>query len=432
MNTPDRKTPPPTRQFSHLTIPGQSTVILPEGPVINTVRAGGNNPANRISIVWNYGLNRNGGSQATTMVPPMLLQGTETKSGEYLLDQMDFMGAFLNHTIHTGYTSMEVLSLNEFTGDVLELLGEILTQPSFPAERFEAMKRKSVANFELNHTRPKVLAGEKLIELVAGNDHPYALPITKERIQSITLNHVKQAWEQGLHNTAIQIFAAGYITDNLQSALIKLAQRLRPEKTENTYQPPVPYSPGTPGIYTVEMPDTLQSSVAIGIPAIDRTHPDYINLRIAVTALGGYFGSRLMSEVRERQGLTYGIQSVLLGSPEGGLINIQAECDNTYVPKVLEAIDKEIWKLSEHLMDAEEFNRLTSYYSTTVAAAVESFKSIGEYYENQLTVGLPRDYFEQQQLQLRTFTPDILRETVRKYILTDKAIKVIAGADLHL
>lgn len=423
---PDRTTPPPISDFGHLTIPPVSRLILPQGVSVNIIKTG-ESPANRIALLWNYGNARNDGSMATGLVPSMLMQGSRTMSAEQIVDNLDFLGVFMSNNVGSSYTQFEALSLNEVTGEYLNILADIVLNPVFPSERFDALKRKTLAKFDLNHSRTNYVAREELTKLIAGEDHPYLIPPSRTDIEEMTLEDVKASWREGVFHTDMHIFASGDITDRLRSGIIEFAQILRPHKAELSFQRTVPYSPSGSGVRNVLMPDASQSSIAIGIPTIHRSHPDYIPLRITVTALGGYFGSRLMTNIREEKGLTYGITAVLMGAHEGSIINITADCDTSYVDRVLKEIQAEMAELATNPMDAAEFARLRSYYMTSVASTLESFKTIGEYYENQLTVGLPDNYFDEQQDVLRDITPRRIRDIAATYFTFEDAITVVAG-----
>lgn len=427
MILPDRTTPPPIRDFVTLHIPNEHCQTLTDGVKLHVVKTG-SAPASRVAIIWNYGSNRNPRSYAPSMVAPMLMQGCKTMSGTEIVDKIDFLGAFVNNKTTSSYTAFESLCLNTFSDRLLDILSEILTQPTFPVDRFEALKRKQLLQYDLLRSQTRYIAIEKLSNLLAGKNHPYFSKPSREEMEALTLEEVRKAWHQGLFTTQFDIFASGDITDVLFEKIANFARGLRPAPAQITYPEIIPLSPEEPGVRYVSMPDSKQSSIAIGIPAIPRSHPDYILLRIAVVALGGYFGSRLMTNIREEKGLTYGISAYLAATYEGAFINISADCDHRYVDKVLEEINSEMRKMAETPMDDEELTRLRSYYMTTVASTLESFKTIGEYYEQKLTVGLSDNYFENQQLAIENLTAEQIRAMAEKYFLTQKAITVVAGA----
>jgi len=426
MSKLDRRTPPPIRDFGRLTLPPRHTVELDNGVHMGIVETG-DSPANRLSVMWNYGTSRGNGTECSSMVAPMLMQGTQTMTGLEIVDAVDFLGAFLSNRTYSEYTRFEALSLNEFTPRLLDILTEIIASPTYPEARFEALRREALAKYEVNRTHSRFVAQETISQLIAGKKHPYLRPTSIETITGYTLADVRNARDAGVDHTEMYINVAGRIDDSLRRAVERFALAVRPNRVDVIPSVIVPHNPEPVGRTDIHMEGALQASIAVAIPTINRKNPDYIPLRIAVTALGGYFGSRLMTNIREEKGLTYGIAASLMGAVEGASINISAECRTDAADTVLDEINNEIHRLATEPMDAAELARLKSYYMTTIAATLESFRSIGDYYENQLVVGTPADYFEAQQTALRDLTAEALSDLVRRYICPSAARIVVVS-----
>lgn len=425
----DRSTPPPVRQFERLYLPEIDVRNLNDVTTLHTIRTG-TGPANEIVFLWNAGTASMPHLATPAFVPNMMLQGTESRPAEVILDEIDFLGAFVSANESTHYTGFNSMSLNAFTGRMLDILADVLLHPVFPAERFAAMKRKALAEYDLKVKRSTFVAREKLNNLVVGASHPYLLSPTRSSIESQTLEQVRDAWSDGLFHSRLNIIVSGDIDDRLLGEVERFALLIGERscgKSDIMSTPVVLAKPETPGVRRVEVPGASQSSIAMAIPAIARTHPDYIPLRIAVTALGGYFGSRLMQNIREEKGMTYGINASLAGSREGTTIAINADCDSKYTESVLNEINNEMFRMASEPMAKAEFDRLRSYYMTTIAAVIETFKSIGDFYTSRLTVGIPDDYFDRQQEVLTAITPDVLMEMAAKYFDTSNEITVVAG-----
>lgn len=423
---PDRSTPPPVKVYEKLHLPTLHRTVINPGTEINIIRTG-SKPANNIAIVWNYGTACTEGGLAPTYVPTMLMQGTAKLSAEEIPDRIDFLGAFVGHNSAPQFTSVDCLSLNVFTPELIDLVADFMINPVFPEDRFMALKRKALAEFDLSRKRTTVIARERLAILMAGDDHPYFRPASREAIETLSVEQVRNAWREGVFGSAISLFAAGDISDTVLRSVEDFARAIHQDVIKATPAPVVSMKPEMPGTRYVEMKGASQSSVAIGIPAVQRCHPDYIPLRISVIALGGYFGSRLMQNIREDKGLTYGISASLAGQPEGSTINIQADCDPAYVTRVIDEIQTEMRRMADEPLPIAEFERLRSYYMTTVAATLESFKSVCDHYRSALTIGFPDNYFEAQQDWLQTITPDIIRTMAQIYFDPERAITVVAG-----
>lgn len=424
--TPDRTVPPKISDFVRLDLPPAEVAEIDDGVVAHIINVG-TSKANRITVMHSFGKKDFKPLFAVEALPQMLLQGTKNLSGAQIADKLDFYGAFINPTSRSAFTTLDVLSLNSFNRPILETLQDVISNPIFPEERFDVLKRKALMNFDLMCTHSKFIAAETLKELLAGKKHSYETRVDRKDIEDTNVNDVVRAWHDGFSRSKIHVFAAGDISDAVLDNIKAFAKNIKPHDIKTDVHPTLPYCPEKAGHYFIEKPDSKQTAISIGIPTIQRNSPDYIPLRIAVMALGGYFSSRLMTKIREELGLTYGINAYLGANIEGSNIHIAAQCDPNNVDEVIKEIQNQITLLATQPMSEEEFSRLKSYYMTTIASTLESFTSVCDYYESQLTVGIPSDYFFKQQEILRTVTPEILSEMIYKYCKFDEARTVVAG-----
>ena len=426
--------PPPITQFPILTLPTQQVTQISPRVRLHAINTG-TGAANLFSLVWNYGPRSCGGAYAPNLVVPMLMQGTKKLNADEIVDRFDSLGAFHSQSIHTAHTNFDFVSLNHFTPSLLDITFQLLTEPVFPEDQFQAILRKELARYDLAMSRTRTQASNLLTKLLVGKDHPYLLPPPRQLIENTTVEDVKSAWEKGFGTSQVDIFVSGLITPSLKEAVTTFAERL------NSFLPATSYTvsketrfltqentEASSKIHHISCPHAAQSSVAMAIPIpIGREHHDYIPLRMAVIALGGYFGSRLNTVIREQEGLTYGITASLVGTPEGTYIDINAECDTAHTDRVIELVKQEINRLTSTEMDADEFRRLSSHYATSLAATKETFKTIGDYYRSLITAAIPSDYFDRQQQVLHSITTEQLRRTTSLYMLPEKAIIVVAG-----
>ena len=419
----DRKRPPISK-FGPLSVPPQQTVALDNGVTVHFVN-NGDQPIVRTSVMWNRGDAESTPHQAAIFVPQMLREGTENMSGAEIAEYVDFEGAWLRSNPTRHVTGIDALSLQDKATDMIGLLSDIIHRPTFPANAFEALRQKAAKNLELKMSRVSYVSQSALEYHLAGKSHPYIQQPTVDEINSITLDDVKRTFADGINGATVHIFAAGLISDDIRRAVLDFARALRPAGDHYTPATIVPLMPGEPCRRDIAMPDAIQSSISMGKPAIPRTHPDYIPLRIAVMALGGYFGSRLMTNIREDKGLTYNIAAELQGTHEGGNIVINAQCDPSYVAQVIDETFAEISRLATEPMPREELDALVQYLSSNLAATLDSPLSIADHYLNQLLVGTPADYFARQFEVLAAITPATICEMTRRYILgTDFSIFV--------
>ena len=170
----------------------------------------------------------------------------------------------------------------------------------------------------------------------------------------------------------------------------------------------------------------MQSAIVMMIKAIPRKHPDYFKLRVLVTVLGGYFGSRLMSNIREDKGYTYGINSSLSGRAFDGYIGISTECDTQYTWQVIEETKKEMRRLQEEPIPQQELDIVKRHMLSDLVKTLDTPFNIGGYIGNMFCYGVYPEYFNEQVQEIINVTSDQLLTIAQRYFDLEKLRVVIA------
>lgn len=419
---------PEIRGFSSLSIPGITVSEFVPGVTLHLLD-NGTQPANRISVYFSRGTSATDVRPASALMPALMTEGTSTLSGAEIAEAVDFAGAFLRPLSSTHFSGLSVISPNDTTLSLVPLLADMLTYPSIPAKAFEAARQKAAMSRRLDLSKPKFLAATALSSNLCGASHPYQGPSSPEDIDRVTVDEVRFAHSQA-RRTPVQIFAAGRLSEDILKAIEELALRLQPSDVSQV-APVAPYVPdGRTDIRICSETAAEQAAVACGMPAVPRSHPDYDELRHTVVALGGYFGSRLMTNIREEKGLTYGINAALMGSQEGASVQISAQCDNAYTDRVIDEIRNELRLLGETLMSEDELRRVRADITSGLASRLDSPFSIIDYYETNLMVGIPDGYFTRQFETIRNLTPERLRHLAATH-LDPSSLTTVCITDPH-
>ena len=154
----------------------------------------------------------------------------------------------------------------------------------------------------------------------------------------------------------------------------------------------------------------------MGMPLVDRHHPDYPLLHVAAIALGGYFGSRLMMNLREDKGYTYGVNASLLGVHEGSWLRISFECSHEHVDAAIAQVRLELERLVSYPPRGEELERMRRSALVSHLETLASPLEIVAFYRNMLLSNLPVDYFEAKQNAILTVTPEDISRIAAKYL----------------
>lgn len=429
MSVVDRTKAPEVTDFRHLVMPRMHTVHLSNGiPVHYLDNAGA--MVCRISCVFDGGLAEAPRPTVARLAGALIQEGTRLYPGQSFAEEIDFNGARIGVTTEAHHTVVTAYTISSRAGDVIPMLASMILQPELPREAFRQKRQLAAQTAALNAAKVEYRAQCEAMRLAAGRSHPLARFDTASTIGRIPYEDVVM-WRAVAYLASphtMRIYAAGRIDDGIIRALDRAFGSMPP--AEKIVRPKiVPMSRSSVCRRHIAMPDAMQNAVRIVIPAIPRSHPDYIPLRYAVMALGGYFGSRLMSNIREDKGYTYGISAHLLGRPEGSVTSIQASADPRFTNLLIDETFNEIRRLADPaLMTSDELCRLRRYSLSTLASILDSPLDVADYHISLLTSAIPHaDYFERQVAEANALSAEKIAEMTRKYLVPDNAIIVTAG-----
>ncbi|MDD6723658.1 MAG: pitrilysin family protein [Bacteroidales bacterium] len=425
---------PAVTDFASLTLPALETVSVAPGVTLHLLRDP-LAPKMRVEILYGHN-NANSADSvrraAVALADRLVMESTANRPADELADFLDFEGARLGPSGKQGYNGIVADFLPQSLDKITDLLYEVLTEADVPQQSLQTRVASEVQKLRYDRARIINKAGERADELSCGPDHPYAAPVGEDDLLAVTREMVLDVISGGLRGSHIHIFAAGNFDDPSLERVIGLGRRLSALQGEmQPVAPVVKYTPSPSVSEHIAVDDSLQTAIVSVIPVdIDRHHPDYSTLRLTVMALGGYFGSRLMTNIREAKGLTYGISASLESNFEGTRIRISAQCGQGTAALALDEIRKEIERLATEPMGADELTRLRRYAATQLATTLDSPFSILQYNAMDLYLGCPDDYFDRQFRAIGSLDADTIMAMTRRYIVPERAITVTAGSPL--
>lgn len=411
----DRTTPPPVQTMGPVSLPLPDSLTLSNGIRFHTIR-GGSQEVVQLSVTWQGGCLEAPHPMVATLLASMMTQGTSVHTAAEISEILDFHGAMLRISAGQHVTSLQLVALNSMLRHVLPIVREIICDPSFPQQPFDALHEIELNNFLLARSKVSVLCSEAMASLIKGPAHPESAVPSVDQVRAISLDQVREFYSRLITADGCDAYLGGNFSDEILSEVSRMLESL-PVRGEAVPKNIIPYSPEPPSTVVVEKPGAVQAAIEIGIPTIPRSHPDYIPLRLSVMALGGYFGSRLMKNIREDKGYTYGIGAYLLGNQEGSYISVMAQTDASYVDDVIREVEAEMRSLSASPLPADEMMRLRQYASSTLLEILDSPFAIIDHYKLIGSVGLPEGYFDNQVRWVRSISPDVIMEMARKYII---------------
>lgn len=393
MQHPDRKTPPQVSSFGHLSVPSIRVMTLDNGLPLKVIDHGSQDVC-RLTCVWDGGIAESPSISLPTMTLSLMQEGRH-HSGVEIADRIR---SAVPHCfgVNSHHAFMNLFTLNSRADNVMPLLAEMIVEPSFPEREWGVIKEKTARTIELLREKVEYYATCEINRLLMGDNHPLARMDTPDNVLSMTVDDAARNYEgtyrpgrNGEGAPTMTLYLAGHVTPELEELVNRTFGSIDIDSSRGVELKFVPFKAENDSRRLIEMEGMLQSAVRMGIPTISRQHPDYIELRLLIMALGGYFGSRLMRNIREDKGYTYGIQSYLLGHPEGGLMQIATSTDNRYVDVLIDESIKEIERLGTGDFTTGEMQRLQRYAMSSLASTLDSAFDIMDYYINQKVAFTP-------------------------------------------
>lgn len=418
----DRAIMPDIKEVSNLTVPRPSVWHLSNGvPVYETNL--GTQEIIKLELMFYAGRPFEKKKLAARFTPSLMKEGTKHLSSADIAETMDFYGATLSMPFNMDTANVLLYSLTKHFGKVLPLLAEILSAPAFPQKEIDAFVQRNRQRLQVELTKSDVIAYRKFTESLFGAEHPYGYNSIPETYSEITRNDIITHFEEHFTTGNCLIFLSGKITEEVRLQIEEHLGKaiLHGKKKEANWTAPetIPEKLNLP---TVEK---LQKAIRIGFRTFTRMHEDYNGMYVLNTILGGYFGSRLMTNIREEKGYTYSIYSSNDAMLFDGYFSIASEVGNDAAADTLTQIYHEMEKLKNEPVPAEELAMVKNYLLGTLLTNLDGPFNIAEVVKAFVTEGFPVTTFEKMADDIRNIDSKTIQRLANKYFIKEKMWEVV-------
>ena len=427
MNMLDRTVAPEIRPLDDFSIVVPEKQLMRNGMPLFTIQAGTEDVVRFDLVIKSGQLHQKQPLQAV-FTNRMLREGTHGLTSAEIAETLDYYGAWLDLSVSVDCSFVSLYSLSRYFDRTLEVVASMIKDAVFPEKEFDVIRDIHKHQFMVNNQRVDVLSRKQLNRSLFGHTHPLGRYAELDDYDRIDVEILKEYYRKNYSSANCSAYLSGKVTPEV----IRCVEAFFGDAPWGDAQG----SPeATDAVITtdsrkrvfVEKDDAMQSSVRIGGFAIDRKHPDYFKLRVLVTLFGGYFGSRLMSNIREDKGYTYGIGAGLVVYPGTGLLVISTETGNEYVEDVLKEVYHEMDRLREERVPEEELEMARSYMLGDMCRTYESPFSLSDAWMLVETSGLDCGFYERSIAAIRETTAEDILQFARKYFCKENLIEVVAG-----
>lgn len=420
----DRKKSPPIVDAVdfHLQLKPYQKFILKNGTEVYAIDAGAEDVmmAEWVFYAGNWLEEQNLIASATNF---LLKNGTKNKTAFQINEHFEYFGSYLNRSCFNETATITLHCLTKHIQELLPVVRELLTDSTMPEEELSVYKQNMKQRLQVSLQKSDFVAGRLIDSYLYGEKHPYGKFSNAEDYDALQkeslLDFYKKYYQQG----KFILFVAGKLPPNIESLLnkyfgdlvnnsISLAEKKLQPASEKKYR-------------ITNDPNGVQGSVRIARPFPDRHHPDFLKTQVLNSLFGGFFGSRLMSNIREDKGYTYGIHSFLQNHIHTSAWMITTEAGRDVCEATIQEVYKEMKILREELVKEDELKLVRNYMIGGILGDLDGPFQIIARWKNIILNDLTEKYFYDSIHTIKTVTAEDLLLMARKYLNPEEFYELV-------
>lgn len=385
-----------------------------------------NSPVIKLDIVFNAGIEKESIKLQSAFANSLLKEAPIGMTPNDTAEYFDFYGAFIESFTGNDTSGLRLYVPQRYFSDVLPVFADLFKNPLLPQKEFEILQTKNREAIRNNLRKTKYNAMKGLNNELFGDSHPRGALVTPDDSSKLELKDIQNFVKDYYSSPNCFIQIAG-MTD---STTVELCNRYLGNSFGNTnlksHNSPIAIESKTQLRY-IEMPEAVQSSLYIGKNLGKLSEDELIDLGILNTVLGGYFGSRLMKNIREDKGYTYGIGSFIAEYNDCVALKITADVGADVTKNAIDEIFKEIEKLRANKIPASELKLVQNFVSGDMLAAFDGVFQTAAIWEKLITTGRSASYIKKQTERVRSINSTDLLKCAQKHLGKEGFHTVVAG-----
>lgn len=422
----DRTLAPPFQVIRHINLPAVETLTLDNGLPLHIINIG-EQPIVRLECLFEAGTWYETMPGASYFATKMLSEGTSTRTSAEISEAFDRVGAFTEMSHTSDRSGIVVYCLARFLPQVLPLVQELIADATFPEKEWNDLRNIMLQNHRVNWEKSAFQASTYFREALFGPEHPYGRSRDEEQIVNLAKEEALAHYKSRIQHAPFRLVMAGKVgreeVEAVNAFLGKGSSLTHTEQSEPTYLT----NTADEKIILVERPESVQSSIRYGKLLFTRQHPDYYKMLVTNEILGGYFGSRLMKNIREEKGLTYGISSNVSTLRHAGYFMIGTDVKKDFTEQTLDEIRREIALLQTVPVAGDELQTVKNFMAGEFAGSLNTAFDVADRQKILIMDGLPTDFFERYIEQIHATTADDILRLAQTYLDLDTMTEVVVG-----
>jgi zinc protease len=347
----------------------------------------------------------------------MLKNGTRTKNAYEINDYFEYYGAYLNRSAGHETAELTLHCMKKNFAELLPVVSELIADSIFPEDELEIYKKNMQQRLQVNLRKNDFIAGRLIDTYLFGADHPYGRYSSIEDYTALNITAIKDFYNQYYLGGRCVIFIAGPLPADIQKLVeihfgsLSLSGSAKPDRQSK------PILPVAEKKYRVTNdPDSVQGAIRIARNFPNRHHPDFQKMQVLNNIFGGFFGSRLMANIREDKGYTYGIHSYLTNLIQESALMISTEAGKDVTEATIREVYLEMKRLCDEPVEEEELKTTKNFMIGTLLGDLDGPFQVAGRWKSLILNDLAEDYFYNGIETIKNIQPKTLQELANKYL----------------
>lgn len=353
----------------------------------------------------------------------LLKNGTSKKSAFQVNEHFEYYGSYLNRACYNETATVSLHCLNKHIAELLPAVRELLTDSVLPEQELAIYRQNMKQRLKVNLKKSDFIAGRLIDSYLYGENHPYGKYTHDEDFDKLNQQQLLDFYNKYYRQGKFMIFVAGKLPANLESLLNEYFGDLGNTEVKAN---PLPVDPSREKKFRVTNDkEGVQGSIRIARPFPNRHHPDFLKVQVLNSLFGGFFGSRLMSNVREDKGYTYGIHSFLQNHIHDSAWMVSTEAGKDVCEAAITEIHKEMKILREDLVKDDELLLVRNYMMGSILGDLDGPFQIIARWKNIILNGLDESYFYNSINTIKSISAEELQALAQKYFVPEEFYELV-------
>lgn len=422
----NRKIAPQANQIKTLDFLYPEKLTLSNGIEIHGLNAGSQELV-KVDLIFEAGTWYQSKNLIAGLTNAFMNQGSKNYTAQEIAEAFDSKGAYLQLSADQQFGNVSFLTLNKHLDAILKIVSDVIRNPIFPEKEIKAQLAKKKQQFIIENNKVKTLAQKKFSTVLLGEKHPYSNSNKFEDYDALTIDDFKDFHSKHYTPNTCKIVLAGKYNSSVINALEKYFGINSWTKDQQVFDFNHTIYSSEKFKHKVIKDDAVQSAIRMGMFMPNRKDTDFHALNVLVTIFGGYFGSRLMMNIREDKGYTYGIGAGIYTWPKASYLSISTEVGTDVTDFALSEIYKEMEILKTDKVSDSELSMVKNYLLGEHLRSFDGVFAMSNSLRTLIEAGVWYDHFDTFVAVVNEISANDLIQLANKYFKIESTYEIVAG-----